>query len=504
MVRGIVFEDSLKRTVKKDSAAAASASALAVEAALRLYVDDKTPDSLEKLARLAEFTEKNWPDKPEADDARMARGKAKLVVERVREAIDVFERVNPLSARYGLAMCLAGESYWRLYVAEKLKPGPLHDDKQMATDRAKAVERLSAGLEILRRQSRAGAPSKSLVAAQLLLARIRFEGGDAEGAAALYQPLIDLVQAEKPQTLDEDTLGMFLGAVRAYCATGDLERAGRIGGTLIDLGPDTPQVNAALVDFARLLNQQRKQADTQVVELETTTKDAETKRAKERLASVQAVLGKVLVKLAGRKEVSLAGMVFVGETLAAVGMTAEASRQFQMIIQRSESDPEFAKAAEKAMTRVRARLVGLLRKEGKFEEALKQVDLLLKDHSNSLELLMEKGMILQDWAEKEPARFGKAVDHWVELRNRLQGQRKKPPEYYDVMYNVAACLVHEAENTKDKAIALDRANTAEKVLKSALILSPKLNGPDTVARYKVLLEKAIAIQGRPPERKGGK
>ena len=72
------------------------------------------------------------------------------------------------------------------------------------------------------------------------------------------------------------------------------------------------------------------------------------------------------------------------------------------------------------------------------------------------------------------------------------------------MYNVAACLLREAENAKDKAAAMDLANNAEKVLKSALILSPKLNGPDTVARYEVLRDKAIALQGRPPERKNGK
>ena len=61
--------------VKKESAAAAQAAALAVSAALNLYVaapDDKKPAALAKLMKAAEFTEKNWPDKPEADDARMA------------------------------------------------------------------------------------------------------------------------------------------------------------------------------------------------------------------------------------------------------------------------------------------------------------------------------------------------------------------------------------------------------------------------------------------------
>ena len=40
------------------------------------------------------------------------------------------------------------------------------------------------------------------------------------------------------------------------------------------------------------------------------------------------------------------------------------------------------------------------------------------------------------------------------------------------------------------------------MLKAALILSPKLNGPDTVAQYKVLLDKAITLQGRSPGRRG--
>jgi hypothetical protein len=503
MARGIVFEDPHDKVVRKD-ANSARASALAVAAALNLYAeapDAQKPAALEKLTRLAEFTEKNWPDRPEADDARMARGQAKLVVGQVREAIDIFERVNPKSARYAVAMCMAGQNYWRLYVTEKLKSG-VHDDRQMAADRAKAVERLTSGLEILKRQADAGTASKAFIDAQLLLAEIRYEGGDAEGAAALYQPLVDITTTEKPQTLDEGTLRIFLGAVRAYCAAGNLDKAASVGGMLIELGPDTPPVNAVLVDFAKLLSEERKKADAQVTEMESTTDDPAP--AKARLAFINALLGKILTKLADRREVSLAGMVFIGDALSAVGMTADASRQYEKIIHRAEADAEFAKVAEKAVTRVRAHLVDLLRKEGKYEESLKQVDLLLKDHSNSLELLMEKGLILQEWSEMEPAHFNEAVAHWVMLRSRLQALRKKPPEYYDVMYNVAACLIREAETSKDKATAMDRAKEAERVLKSPLILSPRLNGPDMVARYKVLLNKAISMQGRSPERKDEK
>ena len=211
------------------------------------------------------------------------------------------------------------------------------------------------------------------------------------------------------------------------------------------------------------------------------------------------MLGKILVKLATRKELGLGSMMFIGETLNAIGMTAEASEQFQRIIKRTEEDPEFAKLAAKAMSRIRAELLKVLRDQGKYEDAIKQVNKLIETNPNALALLMEKGRILEAWAEKDSTKFEDAVKHWADLRNRLQHMKKKPPEYYEVMYNVAKCLVREAEKSKDKKVILDRANTAEKVLKSPLVTARKSMGPDMVAKYVALLNKAIVMQGRKPD-----
>jgi len=202
---------------------------------------------------------------------------------------------------------------------------------------------------------------------------------------------------------------------------------------------------------------------------------------------------------------SAAGLVFIGDTLASLDMTAEASEQYQNILKRIETDEEFKKQAEKAVTRVRAQLIGVLRKEGKFDAAVTQVDQLIKDNPNALEPLMEKGRILEAWAEKNPAKFEEAVAHWAKLRQRLQpmAKTKRPDEYYDVMYNVAACLMREAEKSKDQAVRVDRATKAVQVLKSPLILSPKLNGPDTVARYNALMQKAARLAGMKFAQKDG-
>jgi tetratricopeptide (TPR) repeat protein len=292
--------------------------------------------------------------------------------------------------------------------------------------------------------------------------------------------------------------------VRAFCAVGDLDKAGRACSVLIDLGPDTLQVNGELVKFVRLVDEDRKKAEAAVIELENAANVVELEPAKARLASSQELLGKILLKLADRKELGLGHTIFIGQSLNALGMTDPAGQQFQKILKRAETDPEFAKQSQKAMSLVRSELLKALRKQEKFEEALKQVDQLIQENPRALEPLMEKGRILEALAEKDPAKFDEAVAHWAMLRNRLQWMPKKPVEYYEVMYNVANCLVRESEACKDKAVAFDRAKKAEQVLKAALVLSPKLNGPENVARYKVLLDKAIALQGRSSEKKNEK
>ena len=491
-----------KGEVKRQSDAAAQASALGVTAALNLYVaasEDAKPDALKKLIQVAEFTEKSWPEKPEADDARMARGQAKLVVGEVAEAIDIFERVNPKSERYATAQYMAGQNYWRLYVTENRKAETEAEKDRAATYRAKAKECLAGALKVFREQNEPGKPmSPHMLLTQLLLAEICNEGGESEQAAALYQPLVDAAKAEKPETFDVNTIRIFLGAVRAYAALGQIDKAGEASGVLIELGPDALEVNHVLVGFARLLDLERKKAEARVTELENAGNTDELAAAKTQLASVTALLGKTLVKLSEREELGLGHMVFLGRALNTVGMTAEASQQFQKVLRRTETDPEFAKRAQKAMSLIRTELLKVLRKQEIYEEALKQVDQLIKENPRALEPLMEKGRILEAWAEKDPTKFDEAIGHWTVLRSRLQGMRKKPDEYYDVMYNVAKCLVREAETSNDRPVVLDRAKKAEQVLKAALVLSPKLNGPDTVAKYKVLLDKAITMQGRTP------
>jgi tetratricopeptide (TPR) repeat protein len=500
-LRAIAFEDSAKKTVRAGSDAAVRASAVALTAALRLYAaaaPDRKPAALRKLVELADLIESHWPDRPEADDARMARAQVKLSAGRLREAVAVLDRVNPKSPRYPQAMLLAGQAFAALAELENSKPAGARSPDRIAADRAEAVERLEAGRTVLRRQVLPERPAPNFLAdTELLLADIRRAGGELQQAAAVYQSQIDAVKTQRRRELDETTLRVFLGALRTYMALGDLDKAADAADTLIELGPDTQPVNAMLVDFAKRVDAERKRTAASA----GAGNEAQREAARSRSAAIEKLLGKILVKLAQRREMPPAGTVFLGDALAAVGMTDEAVREYQAALAHAPSEPA---AAAKTVPHVRAALVGLLRAQGQFEEALKQVEQLIASNPRALEPLMEKGRILEGWAEKEPARFDEAVAHWVRLRTQLQPLRPKPPEYYDVMYAVARCLVRGAEAAGDRTATISMAHRGQQVLQAALDYNPALNGPDAVARYQALMARAIALQGQSSDAKGGK
>jgi hypothetical protein len=134
------------------------------------------------------------------------------------------------------------------------------------------------------------------------------------------------------------------------------------------------------------------------------------------------------------------------------------------------------------MTRVRSQLIGLLREEKKYPEALAQVEALLKEQPNALEPMIEKGNIIQALAEADPKKYDEAAKWWSGIRNKLQNQPgKKPPAYYEVVYNTALCLSAQKQPEK--------SSQASQLLSATLALAPSLDGPDRVEKYKALLKQ---------------
>jgi len=200
--------------------------------------------------------------------------------------------------------------------------------------------------------------------------------------------------------------------------------------------------------------------------------------------------------------------MFIADACGRIRLLEAAESQYNRILDEKKDDPKFPLAE----MRVRSQLAGLLRlkaaglvaekktddAKATFKNALAQVDAMIKAQSKALEPKMERGRILQDWSAVDPAKFPDAEKHWTALRIQMQRMKPKPPEYYEVVYFAAECLFTESQKLSNKVLAADKLKQAEQLLNASLVLAPNLNGPDTVARFKALLNKVKQARGIAP------
>ena len=460
-------------------AKAPAAASLAVNIALYLYGQTRDQAALDRINDATEFLLKQWPQHAEADDARIAAAKLKLIQGDFNTAITTFMSVNPVSDRYPSALQFAGQTHWMLYLDGKKKADATKADA-VAAHRKKTVELLEQSLATGQKVEGGGpALAQTLQDAQLLLAEVRLEGDLSAEALVLLQPLIDGLKSRTAGAIDRTTLRILVAGIRAFVSQQKTNEAIELGNILVVGGDDIPPVNGVLIEFARLVKGEWKKADAELDAATLAKEEGRLNNAKLAETSKREALSKLFEQLNTRKQYDLSGLVFLAEGSSEIGMNDKAREQFQAIIDRAAADPVFAKQAAKAMIRVRAQLIGLLRNEKNYPEALKQVEALLKEQPNALEPLMEKGNILQALAETDPKRYEEAVKWWTTIRLKLQGSPgKKPKEYYEVIYNCAFCLIQQGTPEKK--------TQAAQLLNSTMTLNPQLDGPDRVEMFEVL------------------
>lgn len=499
------LEEAKKVALRKDneaSATAPKAGALCVQAILAQYAtlqdQAERDDMLERLKKAADFVLGRWPDRPEADDVRISLARSEIVRQNFDEALQKLEAVNPRSERRPLADQIAGQLHWRNYALEKAKPEAERDNKLMEAERTKAEEQLANSLQAQHKQVGKNEEwPEQLIETQLMLGDLKMDKGEFKEAAALFQPVVDEFKQHKPQTLNRTVLRAFTLAVRAYNGLGDFAKSGATAESLLDLGEtDTPDVNAISVNFVRLLAEEYKLVDLELLEQKATGIPKQATEVK--LAGLKENLTKLLEKLANKQNHTLPGVIFMGDTSARIGNTEIAEKLYKRALEQVDKEKEAEKnnpqapagaanSVAKAIPRIRAQLVGLMIQKGQFAEGVVEIDKLIDEQPNALEPKIVKCRLLQGWAEKDPKHFKEAENAWGSVRNMLSKVRKnpKPPEYFECNYNVALCLWMEFEQTKD----MTKVDQARKLLHTMISTSPKLSGPEMVARYKMLLDK---------------
>jgi hypothetical protein len=485
---GEIVKDNPNDPVAED------ASAVALGAALQLFAD--SPEDKEAQARLQRVTDyaiSRWPDKPVADDSRMTLAQAALIRGDFDAALERLSEIKSQSKRYSTALQVFGQVRWKQYLEAKRAPDAEERAAEIQKLRAEAVEKLRDSVQRQRASWQPGSEPMpaALFDTQLLFAETHLEADQHEAAAELFQALVKEIERVAPTSVDLKGQRALVGAVRSQVATGKASEAASAAQLLVQISHDEAQPNAVLVDLAKLVGIEISKVEAAGGGTEGV--GAALTATSPALAPLREVQGVLLDALYSRKELSVPQLIFIGDACVSLEKGDKARDVYQRVLELIDKDETAKATAGAATTRIRARLVSLLRSENKLDDAFKQVESLIQTHPNALEPLMEKGYILQSLSERDPRRLEQCVAHWTDLRLRLGRLAPRPPEYYEVLYNAALCLLRQARHANSQEKALQ----AEQMLKSTMTLSPKLSGPDMVAKYEALLKYAATMRSGP-------
>ena len=476
----------------KESVLGPRAGSLAVSASLAMYTSAATPEAqaaaLAQLEKVAAFVKNTWSSKPEADDARICLGQALIVQGKIPEAIKVFDEVDPRSDRYPTAVFMKGRAGWTLYLG--IRKG---DKAKAAEIRAQALKDVEGGFAAIQKADDKKGGNKQVKGCQLLLAQIYLEGKEPKKAVPLIEPLANDAIKEKADNLDAETLKIFAAALQAYTETKDFDKAGGVAKFLVESpsNTDNPILNSLLIEYGKMLEEEVKKAKEAADDPSIKTKTIdEANQIKDRYKTLADGMQVILKKLVVQQRIGLNGLLWISTACSAQGLTKEADD----VRQRIAKDPS-SKNKPNLVNVLIMQAIKDLEAAGNYEQAITEVEKLIKANPKSLDPLMTKARLYQEWAEKDPKQFQKAVDEWVGIRNLLGGlaSAKRPKEYYEITYNAALCLHRQALKTKDKDAAAKANSEARKLLRATLVTSGTLGkNPDLVPKFNDLIKEIEA------------
>ncbi len=132
---------------------------------------------------------------------------------------------------------------------------------------------------------------------------------------------------------------MFLGAIRAYTALNDLHKTSQIGTILYGVGAGYLGSQSRAHRIREPAPRRRKKAERPIEQGRRRRNSAKVEDAKKRLGAIENVLVATLTKLAGRQQLSLTGMAFVGDASRVPRHDRGSRPGITKDLQRAESDP---------------------------------------------------------------------------------------------------------------------------------------------------------------------
>ncbi len=440
--------------------AAPQAAGLAMLAFAEAYENynqiDRTAD-LTNLIEVAKYTIQAFPDKEQADTAKLNLGQIYHGTGRFPQAIDAFDSIGPKSSKFTDAKTKVGASYWEQSLALR------RDNKEAPADaaQAKAIESLKVALKA--RYDAGTAPTDpGLIGNACDLADIHLKTSNPEESLKLLDPIVRQqtgAAAGGPAfiRLMSTLLRTHVGVNKTDLAMADmatLERAG--GGGLTQL----------YFELGKILEK----------EMDTLKKKGDSRGL---LRTKTAYLKFLSALAAGKSGQTFESLKWAGDQMLTLGNSKDAQGVYDQMIKLGESDAKFLGEldGDKNLA-VRLKLAAAYRGQGKFDEADKLITELTKKRPKALEPLMEKGYLLEDKAAAKKGQWSDAFTHWKTLAMRLSSARTKSVEYYDAWYHAALALKSEGKGKE-----------AKQTLASVMRLSSNVGGPEMKRKYKTLLDQ---------------
>jgi cellulose synthase operon protein C len=454
-----VLAEHLARRYPRAGLAAKSAEIgmASLAEAYNTYVEvDRTSD-LTHLVDLANYTAATFPELEQGDTARMTLGQIYHGTGRYTKAIETYEAVRPKSARRVEARTRAGASHWQYSQALRASGKTTEADAEVGKALAVLDEALKA-----RRETGAPATDPGLVGNACDIADVRLETSRADEALKLLTPL-----AKDPSA----------AAGPAYP---------RLMATLLRAHVAVSQVDLALADMAALEKTGGGAGMTQLYfnlgkllqkEMDALKKKGDTTGLKRTQQAYFKFLSALTASKSGQTYESLQ---WAGENMLNLGNATEAEAVFEQILKTYGKDDKFLaqpSAADKLL-RTRLKLAAALRTAHNFGEAESLVGQLIQERPNTIETMMEKGMLVEEKAVARKVSWATAFAQWRTIATRLGGARTKPLEYFEAWYHAALALKNDGKTLE-----------ARQTLASVMRLSRSVGGPEMRQKYMTMLEQ---------------
>jgi tetratricopeptide (TPR) repeat protein len=488
---------------QRETTYAAPAAHVALEAYARAFNDalrmEQSADFEEaRIARLVDYVTKTWPTAAEANAARMLMGDLHLHHARYAEAGAVFESVSSTSPDYARALGRAGDAYWHLYADGAMKPPDEREPKKMAEALKLAQQNLSKSVAEQRKGLKSDSPVPlELAEAEINLAEASIESGQLADAVKLMQELAPKTQTQKElKSLELRTL---IALLRGCIATKDLRAAEETMKSIEGTGKELAQITRVYLDLGKQLQAEmdRLNALGDKVKYEL-TRDGYV-----------AFLNQMAARREGQTFMTL---WWTGEAFFGLGMYDQSASRFGEIVKRTLADPKFLDQSKPenrmALAQAKLRYVTSMRKQRRFSEAWDQIkplppeanagkDPLHIPATTNLDIIMERGLVLQDWGPTDPARLKTAIDHWNYWGQQLEKLSPRPSQYWEVRLNLLRCLVDRARKPADAKDREQRLKQAEQQLLLLTKTSTTLGGPAIKPQFKQIQQALEKELGRP-------